>query len=199
MIIYERPRKAHFSLLTIFTAIFLTQLVVLSHSEDRLRAQDLPLFLALVVALVGIITILNMPMRDPNMPNDDISQVYSTPTAKLRTPEDNLTPWQCMIVAWMGPLLRVGSQQQLNDENTWDLPWEFKHARLHDTFRKLPGSVTRRLFGANAIDLIRTCVLTLIHLALCKSTSQAMEPISELTSSSSIGICSPSTFAGVYE
>jgi hypothetical protein len=128
-------------------------------------ATDLPLALAPVAALVGICTILNMPLRDPMLPSEDISPVYSTPTIKLRTPEDNLTPWQYMAVTWMAPLIREGYKRQLDDEDVWDLPWEFKHARLHHTFRDLPGSVTRRIFVANGMDLVRTCSMNLVRLA----------------------------------
>jgi len=103
------------------------------------------------------------------LPSDDISTVYSTPTMNLRTPEDDLTPWQYMAVTWMAPLIREGYTRQLNDEDIWDLPWEFKHARLHDTFRDLPGSVTRRIFVANGMDLVRTCTMNLVRLAASES------------------------------
>jgi hypothetical protein len=117
------------------------------------------------MALLGVLVVLNMPLRDPNMPNEDISPVFSTPTVKLRTPEDNLTPWQYMAVTWMAPLIKEGYRQQLDDEDVWDLPWEFKHVRLHSTFRELSGSVTRRLFVANGMDVIRTCIMNLVRLA----------------------------------
>lgn len=104
------------------------------------------------------------------MPIDDISAVYSAPTIKLRTPEDNLTLWQYMTVAWMAPLISEGYKRTLDDEDVWDLPWEFKHARLHETFRELPGSVTKRVFVANGMDLVRTCSLGVARLAATLST-----------------------------
>ena len=121
-----------------------------------------------VAALAGIVTVLNMPLRDPMLPDEDISPVYGTPTVKLRTPEDNLTPWQYMAVAWMTPLIQEGYRRQLDDDDVWDLPWEFKHARLHRTFRELPGSVTRRVFVANGMDLIRTTSMNIVRLAASK-------------------------------
>jgi hypothetical protein len=84
---------------------------------------------------------------------------------KLRTPEDNLTPWQYMTVAWMAPLIQEGYKRQLDDEDVWDLPYEFKHALLHRTFRTLRGSVTRRVFVANGMDVIRTTIMGLVRLA----------------------------------
>lgn len=148
------------------------QLVVLSHTTHILvkpRAEDIASVLTPVAALMGLVTVLNMPMRDPMLLSDGISPVYSTPTVKLRTPEDNLTPWQYMTVAWMAPLIHEGYKRQLDDEDVWDLPWEFKHARLHRTFRKLSGSVTRRIFVANGMDVIRTTIMNLVRLAASES------------------------------
>lgn len=103
------------------------------------------------------------------MSTEDISPVYGPPTVKLRTPEDNLTPFQFMTVSWMGPLIKKGMTRKMEDEDVWDLGWEFKHARLHETFRKLEGSVTRRIFVANGMDALRTTSLNLLR--LCASES----------------------------
>jgi hypothetical protein len=147
------------------------QLVVLSHTShilDKFRVENIPSMLTPIASLMGIVAVINMPMRDPHMPSDDISAVYSKPMGTLRTPEDNLTPWQYMTVAWMAPLIQEGYKRQLDDEDVWDLPWEFKHARLHGTFRKLSGSVTRRVFVANGMDVIRTTTMNLVRLAASK-------------------------------
>jgi hypothetical protein len=155
------------SLLLLLSTLLVAQLVVFSHAQhliNGMKAEDMPSVLVPMMAILGIITILNMPFRDPMMPNDDISAIYTAPTVKLRTPEDNLTPWQYMTVAWMGPMVQEGYKRQLDDEDVWDLPWEFKHARLHRTFRELPGSVTRRVFTANGMDLIRTTTMSFIRL-----------------------------------
>lgn len=127
------------------------------------------LTLCLVLAFVGIVIIINMPLRDPSLPSEDISPVYSAPTVKLRTPEDNLTPFQYMTVSWMSPLIQKGITRKMDDEDVWDLGWEFKHARLHDAFRQLEGSVTRRVFVANGMDCVRTTSLALLRLCASKS------------------------------
>lgn len=166
-IILERPRTASTSLLLLFFTLLSAQLVVLSHTPhviSRPHGAHIPALLLPVAALAGIITILNMPMRDPMLSNADISPVYGDPTMKLRTPEDNLTPWQYMTVAWMAPLIQEGYKKQLDNEDVWDLPYTFKHALLHRTFRTLQGSVTRRLLVANGMDLIRTMSITLVRL-----------------------------------
>jgi hypothetical protein len=144
------------SLLVLYTALLLAQMVVLSHTRA-------PALLPLA-ALIGIVIILNMPLRDPRLPSEDISAPFSTPTVKLRTPEDNLTPWQYMSVSWMSPLIQKGVKGQIDDQDVWDLGYEFKHSRLHDAFRTLRGSVTNRLLQANGVDLIRTTTLSLIQL-----------------------------------
>jgi hypothetical protein len=144
------------SLLLLFTGLLLEQLVMLSHRRASFEAKNIPSVVAPVAATLGMIMILNMPLRDSCLPSKDISPVFGKPTVKLRTPEDNLTPWQYMSVSWMEPLIKKGVTRQMDDEDIWDLGWEFKHARLHEAFRALPGSVTRRVFVANGMDLVRT-------------------------------------------
>ncbi|KAH7382532.1 P-loop containing nucleoside triphosphate hydrolase protein [Phaeosphaeria sp. MPI-PUGE-AT-0046c] len=172
-VILERPRTASASLLLLFFTLLGTELVVLSHTPhvaSRMHGSDVPAVLLPIAALAGIIVILNMPMRDPMLSNAGISPVYGGPTMKLRTPEDNLTPWQYMTVAWMSPLIQEGYKKQLDNEDVWDLPYTFKHELLHRTFRTLSGSVTRRLLIANGMDLIRTMSITLVRLLATLST-----------------------------
>jgi hypothetical protein len=158
------------SLLTLYTGLLLERLIVLSSSRPPSMATDIPSVVAGVAALLGIFIILNTPLRDPILPNNDISPVFAAPTVDLRTPEDNLTPWQYMSVSWMSPLISKGMTRKVNDEDVWDLGWEFKHARLHTAFRILQGSVTKRLLVANGTDLVRTTVIALIQLIASKSS-----------------------------
>jgi hypothetical protein len=167
IVIAERPRTASMSLLLLFSVLLTAQLIVLSHTPNVFVgswAENVPSLLVPVAAFMGIVIILNMPFRDPMLPSDGISPIYGKSTADLRTPEDNLTPWQYMTVTWMAPMIQEGYKRQLDDEDVWDLPWEFKHARLHRTFRKLQGSVTRRVFVANGMDVIRTTIMSLVRL-----------------------------------
>ena len=178
------------SLLLLFTSLWTAQLVVLSHKPNlmhQFRVEELPAMLVPVAALAGIVVVLNMPFRDPMMPKDDISPVYGKPTIKLRTPEDNLTPWQYSAVTWMQPLIKEGYTRQLDDEDVWDLPWEFKHARLHETFRELSGSVTRRVFVANGMDLIRTTTMGMIRLIATLLTPVILQRLLASMSDSSEG------------
>ncbi|KAI7518790.1 ABC bile acid transporter, partial [Hortaea werneckii] len=105
-----------------------------------------------------------MPLRDPDMPSKDISQPHTESTSSLRSPEDNLSLWQFMTVSWMTPLIRVGNKRQLQDEDVWQLGYEFQHRRLHENFRQLKGTVVQRLVQANGIDLIILTVLGILEL-----------------------------------
>lgn len=164
IIVFERPRTAPMSLLTLYTGLFLERLILSLHTQKLSGVSQLPLVLPAVAALFNLLVIINMPLRDPELSSRDISPTFTDPTATLRTPEDNLTPWQFMTVSWMRPLINKGnSKDQFNDEDVWDLGWEFKHARLHNAFRVLQGSVTRRLLVANGMDLVRMTVLALIQ------------------------------------
>lgn len=164
IIVLQRPRVASLSLLFLFASIMLSELAIIISN-----AGGLVLALGPLLAFAGIVVILNMPLRDPDLPSEDISPVYGPPTVKLRTPEDNLTPLQYMTVSWMGPLIQKGVTRKMDDEDVWDLGWEFKHARLHEAFRKLEGSVTRRIFVANGMDALRTTSLNLLRLCASRS------------------------------
>ncbi|KAF1960533.1 ABC bile acid transporter-like protein [Byssothecium circinans] len=166
VVIIEKPRTAPLSLLFIFLGLFLEQLVVLSHTQRSATVGDIPALLSAVAALLSILIILNMPLRDPKLPSEDISPTFTAPTVKLRTPEDNLTPWQYMSVSWMAPLIKKGKTRKMDDDDVWDLGWEFKHARLHSAFRVLEGTVTKRLLVANGMDLVRTTSLALLQLVM---------------------------------
>ncbi|KAF2758207.1 ABC bile acid transporter [Pseudovirgaria hyperparasitica] len=105
-----------------------------------------------------------MPLRDPRAPAGEIAPVYATPNPSLRSPEDKLTLWEYMTVAWMSPLISIGYKRQLNDDDVWDLPYEFKHRRLFDNFCELKGSVIGRLLRANGLDLLIITTLALLEL-----------------------------------
>ncbi|PMD36578.1 ABC transporter-like protein [Hyaloscypha variabilis F] len=149
-----RPVTAPLALLALYSSIFITQAIVFVDSPSGLHVKDIPSILALVSALVAIGVILAMPLRHPHLPKDQISPAFGPPTSELRSPEDDLTVWQFMTVSWLAPLMTTGNKRQLNDEDVWQLGYEFQHRMLHDTFRELKGSVLGRLFRANGLDLV---------------------------------------------
>lgn len=159
-----RPRTAPMALLGLYISTLATQAIVFVDSPSGLHVKDLPSILTLTSALVAIGVILSMPLRDPHLQRYRISPAFGPPTSELRSPEDDLTVWQFMTVSWMAPLMSIGSTRQLNDEDVWQLGFEFQHRMLHDTFRELKGSVLRRLFRANGLDLVIISGLSIFEL-----------------------------------
>lgn len=168
LIAVYRPATTLKSLIFLFGSIFATQLAVLVDNILYPAYQDIPAILSICMALVAVFIILHMPLRDPLLTNADISPPFSPPTSELRSPEDNLSLWQFMSVAWMSPLISLGNKRQLNEEDVWDLGYEFKHRILHDTFSSLEGSVFRRLLQANGLDLLIISTLSIVELVASK-------------------------------
>ena len=130
-----------------------TQATLLT-DRSALHDRRLPATLELLIGVSTVAVMLCMPLRDPGLPNDDISPPFGNPKSQHRSPEDNLNLFQFMTVSWMSPLISLGSSRQLNDEDVWSLAFEFQHGTLHERFRQLKGSVVRRLITANGLDLV---------------------------------------------
>ena len=159
-----RPETTPKSLLVFHCSIFISQIILLSHSAIELRQDDIPALLGILLAFGSICIILNMPLRDPRLPHSEIgSSSGGFPTSLLRSPEDNLTLWQFMSVSWMAALIGLGSAKQLNDDDVWSLGYDFKHRMLTDKFRDLQGTVLVRLLKANGLDLMIMGVLAIIE------------------------------------
>ena len=163
----RRPRATPFSLLVLYLVLLSCQVIVWS-SEYESRSSIATQLLAaeFCLAAVCITMILVMPMRDPNWSFVGIGSSKHPPTSDLVSPEDNISLLQWMTVFWMSPLIRLGSQRQIHDQDVWFLPFEFQHTRLHLLFRDLKGSVLVRLLKANSIDLIIVVVLGVFELLL---------------------------------
>lgn len=161
-----RPGRFHLPMLVLFVALVASQSSLLI----RVWRNDFGLEPRLVLgtlglALLGVVLTINMPMRDPGWSNFGISKPFSEPSDKFRSPEDNISFWQWMSISWVSPLLRRAKQRQLNEGDVWLLPYEFQHTYLHDAFRRLQGSVLRRLLAANRADLVILTILELVELA----------------------------------
>lgn len=172
LICITRPDTAPKALLLLYISILIAHSIILFDAIIDLTPQTIPFILVLVAAIGAIAIILNMPLRQTSMPNEKISPAFSPPTSALRSPEDNLTMWQYMTVSWMSPLIRLGRERQLNDEDVWGLGYEFQHRLLHDSFRELKGTVLSRLIQANALDLGIISVLAIIELFASKKFHQ---------------------------
>jgi hypothetical protein len=164
LIVIQRPVTTPIALLLLYGSLFISQLVVLAHSLSTIRHIGLPLILVLLAALGDVAIIVNMPMRDPSLPSEEISPAFGPPTAKLRSPEDMFTLWQFMTVSWMAPLMAIGRARRLEYDDVWNLAYQFQHKYLHDGFRQLRGTLFKRLLDANGIDLVIITGLSLIEL-----------------------------------
>ncbi len=164
LVVISRPKTTPFSLLALYSSLLVSHFIIFIENHPALRHDSIAAALGALAALLAIAIILHMPMRDPDLPNDQISPVFKAPDPRLRSPEDNLTLWQFMTVSWMGPLISLGKERQLNDQDVWQLSYEFQHKRLHDKFRELRGTVLRRVLEANKIDLVLVSFLGLVEL-----------------------------------
>lgn len=174
LILIYRPQSTPRALLTLFTSIFISQALVLTDTATKLRSEDVPVLLGILLSFSAITTILNMPLRDPRLPSQEISPVFGSPGFGLRSPEDNLTLWQYMTVSWMSPLITLGKSRQLHDEDVWNLAYEFSHRLLLDRFRELHGSILRRLLEANGLDLILVSIFSTIEVCASMFVTQSI-------------------------
>jgi ABC-type multidrug transport system fused ATPase/permease subunit len=161
-----RPRTGSVILFVDYMGIVTAGALVMAVYLHRdLHSQNAVLSLTSTgVALIATGIVVNMPLRDPSLSRAAISRPFATPTAELRSPEDNMTLFQWMTVSWLAPLIKIGNKRQLHDDDVWRLAYEFQHRQLHDTFRELKGSVVRRLLVANWIDLALLSILAIIEL-----------------------------------
>jgi ABC-type multidrug transport system fused ATPase/permease subunit len=164
LVAIQRPTTPPISLLILYSTISVSQLILLTHYRLGSGSHDVPTAFGLLAALTAVVIMLFMPLRNPDLPKERICPTFKTPTSRLRSPEDNLTLLQFLTVSWMGPLISVGANRPLHDEDVWSLSYEFQHRFLHDRFRGLSGSVLRRLIQANAVDLVIISLLAMIEL-----------------------------------
>ncbi|CAG8949745.1 hypothetical protein HYFRA_00004066 [Hymenoscyphus fraxineus] len=172
-----RPATTPKALLVLYTSILISQFTVLINGFPGIGDHDAPTIMVLLCASTAVLLILQMPLRDPHLPRFMISPAFGPATSGLRTPEDNLTLWQFMSVSWMKPLIKLGNDRQLNDEDVWDLGYQFQHRTLHDRFRELQGSVLRRLIEANGLDLFIISALGILELVANFSTPVLLQKI----------------------
>ncbi|KAG5961046.1 hypothetical protein E4U58_004424 [Claviceps cyperi] len=105
------------------------------------------------LALVAVIAIGNMPLRDPAWGTDDIGNPKLPPSHHVRSPEDNLTLFKFWTVTWVYSLAKLGQRKEITVEDVWQLPLDFQHTRLYLAFRELRGRLLPCLIEANGQDL----------------------------------------------
>lgn len=164
-----RPRTSPTTLNMLYCGLWICQGTLLLNEQTFHERTSVLALLSAMAAFTNTVICLIMPMRDQGLGTDNIGQASKLPDGSLRSPEDNLNLLQFFSVSWMSSLISVGSKRQLNDEDVWQLSWEFQHRRLHENFRELRGSVVRRLLKANWIDLTLTTLFALLKMMAGKS------------------------------
>ncbi|KAK0627525.1 hypothetical protein B0T14DRAFT_493599 [Immersiella caudata] len=170
----DRPSTLPGSVFIINGVLLLTQLAMLAVVPGV--ARDWPGAILSVgstfLPLASLIIMLNMPLRNPEWDSTGIGKPFEKPTSSVRSPEDIITLWQWITVSWMAPLIKIGYERQLHDEDVWFLAYEFQHSRLHEHFRRLSGTVLARIFKANGLDLLITTALGILE-----TSAELTEPI----------------------
>nr|POE62773.1 atp-dependent bile acid permease [Quercus suber] len=198
LVLVKIPRTAPLSLLFPLAAQVTTQTILLDATVGKLNGLERGLSITcLILSSISFIVILLMPLRDPVKPAKEISKPFSTPTSSLRSPEDNLSVWEFMTVAWMNPLIRIGGKRQLEDEDVWQLGAEFQHRRLHENFRQLHGTVILRLLLANGIDLVILTILGLLELLAQYATPILLQVLLAAMEDPTASKRAPITYAGL--
>lgn len=147
-------------------ALGVHSIILLNRGVNLYTIHDLMSLVAVLAAFSAVCITSAMPLRDPVLPSADISSVGDAPTIHQRSPEDRLRLYQFLSITWIEPLLSIGKKRQLDEEDVWSLGYTFQHKRLHEAFRQLRGSVIRRVFRANGIDVFVISITALIN-TLC--------------------------------
>lgn len=165
-LILARPRRSSVFATILSAIIFCVEIFNLYSQRHKQSPAPYAVLsgVAVLCSFSLVAALINMPMRDPKLSRQGISQPFTEPSDKSRSPEDDLTLWQWMTVSWMSPLISIGCARQLNSEDVWKLPYVFQHQHLHQAFRALKGSVVRRLIRANWIDLVILSSIALVEL-----------------------------------
>ncbi|POR33259.1 ATP-dependent bile acid permease [Tolypocladium paradoxum] len=157
----KTPRLLLLQYLLILTAGLATYSVkFLDHSVEALD----PYRLARIgLSAVAVVSIGNMPLRNPAWDTQDIGNPRLPPSHHVRSPEDNLTLFRFWAMTWVYPLARIARAKELTVEDVWQLPFEFQHTRLYMAFRELEGKLIPCLIEANGLDLFISTTLAVVE------------------------------------
>jgi hypothetical protein len=163
-VLLKRPNSCPTSLLAYYISVLVIEGSSINNWAFPPGLENATHQVSVVSAFVSILVILMMPMRPASLSTESISKAGTIPSDTERSPEDNLRLWQWLSVSWIAPLITVGNKQQVEETDVWLLGYQFQHRRLHEAFRVLRGTVTRRLLQANGIDVSILCFTAFIQL-----------------------------------
>jgi hypothetical protein len=160
IIALNRPRYCPSSLLAFYFPALVAELSASKSWNTQPSRESITNHIPTALCAFSIAVILYMPLRPISPSSGPISGVRTTPKNTERSPEDSLRLWQFLTVSWIWPLLVIGKERQMQNEDIWLLGYDFQTRRLANAFREIRGStVLKRLLKANGIDC---CVLILI-------------------------------------
>ncbi|KAI3212555.1 hypothetical protein CBS147311_128 [Penicillium roqueforti] len=177
LVAVKRPRSCSILMLSYYFLAFTIELSLATHPDVCPKFKMVARYIAAGAAAAACATILLMPFREQSLPSIDISAVGQQPSNNFRTPEDNLRLWQFLTVSWMAPLISTGRKRQLHERDVWLLGFDFQHARLHEKFRRLRGSVLSRLLRANGIDVLIISTISLVQMICDFSTPVLLQKL----------------------
>ncbi|KAJ0427044.1 hypothetical protein BJY00DRAFT_271569 [Aspergillus carlsbadensis] len=160
----ERPRTCPKLLLVYYVTAGIVEVAFIANYDAYSISKLFPHQLAAGASLLGCAVTLITPLRPASLPCIDISAVGQKPSSDFRSPEDNLKLWQFFSVSWMEPLMSIGKERKLEENDVWFLGYEFQHKRLHEKFRQLQGSVIGRLLKANGIDIVIISTISIVQM-----------------------------------
>ncbi|KAM0720329.1 hypothetical protein Q7P37_004465 [Cladosporium fusiforme] len=196
-LVIRKPRTTPSSILIILLTFITCQSIVLAGRSQSSRTEIGLDVTSLALSVLSVGVILMMPLRDPSLPSNSISKPHTEATSSLRSPEDNMTLWQFMTVSWMTPLIRAGFERQLEDDDVWQLGLEFQHQGLHNKFRRLKGTVMRRLLKANGIDLVIITLLGILETVLGFAVPVILQKILSSMQDDSAPVTTAMTYAAL--
>ena len=83
-LLLTRPRTASIFLLVLYATLLVLQVSILTSSEWGFQRFDLIVAFRIInvcISLISIAVVVNLPLRNPALARDGISQPYTTPTS----------------------------------------------------------------------------------------------------------------------
>ncbi|KAJ6542780.1 multidrug resistance-associated ABC transporter [Mycena capillaripes] len=120
---------------------------------------ELSASLAIVFALLCVTVQMPMALPSPRIKKEDIGHSIS--------PEDYTRLWGWITFNWVYPLVKLGTNETLNEKDVWGLSPTMQSRPIFFKFQRNPSiTLLRRLIATNSLDLILDFVGTVLSTML---------------------------------
>lgn len=162
---FDRPIKTPKLLLVQYLLILMSNLTIYSTKflSGSLHVFEPLRLTRMLLCCIAILLIANMPLRDPTWGVKDIGNPGIAPSHHVRSPEDNLSIFRFLAMSWVYPIAKLSLTREIDEEDVWQLPFDFQHKRLYMAFRELKGKLLICLIEANGLDLFISTVLAVVE------------------------------------